>query len=415
MSFLSFGGGKKANGTGEKVEQTVQASIGDRIWVSKKKDEDYSRLWELYSVASLSADKRKVFVADNATKNIWEVPAEETLPYDPCHIVDYDDLTRMNYLHEASLLNRLQERYMENKIYTYFGDTLLSINPYFDVEGLYSKDRAEEAKKEPHVFSIAEKIFSLLQKKRQSQSIVINGDSESGKTETAKQLMRHLVYLCLNNSSKTAPEIESLVLKSTPVLEAFGNSVILRNGNSSRFGNFIQIIYSDKGDAITGVNTMYFLLEKPRIIQRSPRERSYHILYQCCAALTDMGFRPASAYNDLLPELDSNNYTAVLPDDLQMFKRTSEALEHIEVGQSTQNEIWRLLLAILTLGNIGFVTSQDDMHNNGKCQVADDCLLELETAAEKLNIANAQDLEIALTQKTIEAGNEKTSRLLWLT
>eukprot|EP00924_Labyrinthula_sp_SR-Ha-C_P007777 snap_masked-scaffold_28-processed-gene-3.32-mRNA-1 protein AED:0.41 eAED:0.43 QI:0/-1/0/1/-1/1/1/0/128 len=128
-----------------------------------------------------------------------------------------------------------------------------------------------------------------------------------------------------------------------------------------------------------------------------------------------MGFRPASAYNDLLPELDSNNYTGVLPDDLQMFKRTSEALEHIEVGQSTQNEIWRLLLAILTLGNIGFVTSQDDMHNNGKCQVADDCLLELETAAEKLNIANAQDLEIALTQKTIEAGNEKTSRLLWLT
>jgi len=156
------------------VARTVQAERGEKLWVSIKKDEDYSRLWEVYGVASLSADKRKVFVADEVTKKIWEVPAEETLNFDPCHDQDCDDLTRLNYLHEASLLNSLQKRYIKDNIYTYFGDTLLSINPYFNVEGLY--DGYFPADK-PHVFSVAKNAYEVLKKKKRSQSIVINGDS----------------------------------------------------------------------------------------------------------------------------------------------------------------------------------------------------------------------------------------------
>jgi myosin-5 len=103
-----------------------------------------------------------------------------------------------------------------------------------------------------------------------------SGESGAGKTETAKIAMQYLAALGGGSG------IEYEILKTNPILEAFGNAKTLRNDNSSRFGKLIEIHFSESGK-ISGAQIQTFLLEKSRVVQCAEGERSYHIFYQLCA------------------------------------------------------------------------------------------------------------------------------------
>ena len=95
-----------------------------------------------------------------------------------------------------------------------------------------------------------------------NQSILVSGESGAGKTETTKFVMRFLAYVSSDGSGGGAglapggggtrlrqtqePATEQKVLDSNPLLEAFGNAKTLRNDNSSRFGKFVQLQYTNK-------------------------------------------------------------------------------------------------------------------------------------------------------------------------
>ena len=74
----------------------------------------------------------------------------------------------------------------------------------------------------------------------ESQCVIISGESGAGKTVSAKFIMNYLSQV--SGSSEKAQEVKDVILKSNPLLEAFGNAKTVRNNNSSRFViNFLQL------------------------------------------------------------------------------------------------------------------------------------------------------------------------------
>jgi myosin heavy subunit len=70
---------------------------------------------------------------------------------------------------------------------------------------------------------------------------VISGESGAGKTENAKAAMRLLTSLSAQEEG-VSENLESMILKCNPILEAFGNAKTVRNDNSSRFGKYVRIL-----------------------------------------------------------------------------------------------------------------------------------------------------------------------------
>ena len=105
-----------------------------------------------------------------------------------------------------------------------------------------------------------------MQTARRDQTILVSGDSGSGKTESTKFMMQYLAAVA-HHTAVTA-NTEQQVLQCNPVLEAFGNAKTLRNDNSSRFGKYIDIHFDDK-HALIGAKIDTYLLEKSRVVSVS--------------------------------------------------------------------------------------------------------------------------------------------------
>ena len=73
--------------------------------------------------------------------------------------------------------------------------------------------------------------------------------------------------------TKDISGVEAALLKSNPLLEAFGNAKTLRNDNSSRFGKYMKLFFGADGK-ISGGTIKNYLLEKSRVVKHAPGERT---------------------------------------------------------------------------------------------------------------------------------------------
>ena len=79
-----------------------------------------------------------------------------------------DDLVLLTDISEDGIVANLQARHAKDRIYTFIGPVLLSVNPFKEINGLYSASmpKAYEGKyayeNAPHVFACLARVYSIL-------------------------------------------------------------------------------------------------------------------------------------------------------------------------------------------------------------------------------------------------------------
>jgi len=283
--------------------------------------------------------------------------------------VGVSDLTLLTKISNESINDNLEKRFKNGIIYTYIGNVLISVNPFRDL-GIYTQPVLESYKGKnrleapPHVFAIAESMYYNLKAYNENQSVIISGESGAGKTEAAKRIMQYIAAASSMQSTSIS-KIKDMVLATNPLLESFGCAKTLRNNNSSRHGKYLEIKFNSTFDPVSA-NITNYLLEKQRVVSQIKNERNFHIFYQFTKGASE-NYR--QIYGVQKPEqyvYTATCTTADTIDDLKDWQETLNAMNTIGLTQPEQDEIFRMMAAILWIGNVSFVENDE-----GNAQVKD--------------------------------------------
>ncbi|CAJ2499808.1 Uu.00g026610.m01.CDS01 [Anthostomella pinea] len=278
--------------------------------------------------------------------------------------IGVSDLTLLSKVSNEAINDNLKKRFEGREIYTYIGHVLVSVNPFRDL-GIYTDEVLESYKGKnrlempPHVFAIAESSYYNMKAYKENQCVIISGESGAGKTEAAKRIMQYIANVSGGESGEIQ-QIKDMVLATNPLLESFGNAKTLRNNNSSRFGKYLQIHFNNNGEPV-GADITNYLLEKTRVVGQITNERSFHIFYQFTKGASEnyrtmFGIQKPETYG-YLNRSKCFNVDGI--DDLAEFRDTLEAMKVIGLSQAEQDEVFRMLAAVLWAGNIHFVEGDD--------------------------------------------------------
>ncbi|GAA5834869.1 hypothetical protein JCM9279_007130 [Rhodotorula babjevae] len=289
-----------------------------------------------------------------------------------------EDLTNLSYLNEPSVLHTILHRYSLRSIYTYSGIVLVAVNPFTSLSGVYEHSVVQayasrrKGELEPHLFAIAEEAYRCMVgtagEPGGNQTIIVSGESGAGKTVSAKYIMRYFATVDdphkpgkKKSTSSGMSEVEEQILATNPIMEAFGNAKTTRNDNSSRFGKYIEILF-DGSQTIVGARIRTYLLERSRLVYQPETERNYHIFYQLLAGAPSserkaLGLDSASTFT-FLNQGGAPQIAGV--DDAEEFAVTQKALSTVGIPVERQWHIFKLLAALLHLGNMEIRSTRTD-------------------------------------------------------
>ena len=361
------------------------------------------------------------------------------------------ELFRVNDLHISTLLFCLKERYEKMQLqYSWLGETIVSVNPFtaMPYNGAKAQQQYLAALKQgtmggaggsaqtaaagaaavpinpetglptagplpPHVWHIAEKAFAgAVVRCDGNQSVVISGESGSGKTENTKAIIDFLgqlstLHSCNAVQKQLADTVSGLIKACNPILESFGNAKTVRNDNSSRFGKYTKLFFNKESGVIVGGGLVTYLLEKSRIVIQGAGERNYHVFYELLDACNNggsglspalveqlhlKGKRPAdfailvggTATNRINKDepMTRRGTNGRVVSDAREFQNIVDAMKQMNFPQATQDSIWRCVAAVMHLGELKFLTSE----TNGKAMLDEASRPSLATASKLLGL-----------------------------
>lgn len=439
-------------------------------------------------------DDKKIVVKSSSDGALHTLPSTALQEGNVVLSNDYEnsmppsDLITLTHLHEPAVVDSLLLRYQQDKIYTATGPVLLALNPFQTVRGMYGdavqRKYVEAAENhvtlEPHVYAIADTSFrsmmraledsldrigadnhdsdddssNKIKSEQINQSILVSGESGSGKTVTTKFVMKYLAALSQrsvqlqtkeeraylkaqhkekqqqqqrsnnwkrqnsmdsnaqnsNNFSVAGNSIEARVLQSNPILESFGNARTVRNDNSSRFGKFIEIQFTETGKLV-GAQIETYLLEKVRLVQQSAGERNYHIFYELLSGclnqreLSEYFLAPTAAPEDFKMTCSGTNTRRDGVSDRETCKELLVAMTTMCFSKEDIFHVFSVASAILHASNLTFTATDSESCSIDKTNV------HLRPVCELLGVS-LEDLNQALCHCSIQAGAQTVLRSL---
>lgn len=327
-----------------------------------------------------------------------------------------DDLTDLNNLNEPELLYHVQDRYNKSILLTHTGPVLISVNPMNyrtaskksnEIMSSYSSKLIREASYSG--FSTGADTTSDIVVENNpedlpSYSVIVSGESGSGKTECMKSLSASLL---LTGQGEESP-LSLLVAEAMVLLEAFGNAKTSYSNNSSRFGNFLDLFYDTKGIPVAAAVRTY-LFENVRVVDHIANERNFNVFYQLVSGSSpeirdscQLGGLTSKDFPYLLSNA-KNSKTASksvleLPDDTKNYGLLMESLQKLSFDKDSITHIFRCLAGILHLSRVTFEEHDTDFGVGSK--ISESSSPSLTAAADLLGL-DPSSLEQCLVVRTI--------------
>ncbi|XP_062508859.1 unconventional myosin-X-like isoform X2 [Corticium candelabrum] len=261
-----------------------------------------------------------------------------------------DDLAHLGPpLTEYSILKTLHERFDRGQTYTRLGPHLVSTNPYVE-DGADCSTLRTHSSYSPELEAVAREVLDGVIECGESQSMVLTGESGSGKTHAAQLLVRSIFQLCGGN--KNADTFKVLAA-SLSMMQSLGCAWTEGNSNASRVGQYVELII--EGNVVQPACYWYYV-DQGRVCQKSSKERNFHIFYQMLAGLTQeeraqyhlIGYSKKNLNYLKVDQPESEEDKSVKQDQFIHFKNCMAAL------RIPFADVMRILAAVMLLGNVEF-------------------------------------------------------------
>ncbi|XP_045629574.1 unconventional myosin-XVIIIa isoform X9 [Ursus americanus] len=358
-SWLRSGDGPRREPADVKTEEQIAAEEAwyetEKVWLVHK--EGFSLGSQLKS-EELSAPEGKVRVKLDHDGAILDVDEDDVEKANAPSCDRLEDLASLVYLNESSVLHTLRQRYGASLLHTYAGPSLLVLSPrgapavYSEkVMHMFKGCRREDMA--PHIYAVAQTAYRAMLMSRQDQSVILLGGSGSGKTTSCQHLVQYLATIAGTSGNKVFSVEKWQALYS--LLEAFGNSPTIMNGNATRFSQILSLDFDQAGQvASASIQTM--LLEKLRVARRPAGEATFNVFYYLLAC-GDGTLRTELHLNHLA----ENNVFGIVPlakpeekqKAAQQFSKLQTAMKVLGISPDEQKACWLILAAIYHLGAAG--------------------------------------------------------------
>ncbi|XP_053748972.1 unconventional myosin-XVIIIa isoform X12 [Panthera pardus] len=359
-----------------KTEEQIAAEESwyetEKVWLVHK---DGFSLGSQLKSEELSLPEGKVRVKLDHDGAILDVDEDDVEKANAPSCDRLEDLASLVYLNESSVLHTLRQRYGASLLHTYAGPSLLVLSPrgapavYSEkVMHMFKGCRREDMA--PHIYAVAQTAYRAMLMSRQDQSIILLGSSGSGKTTSCQHLVQYLATIAGTSGNKVFSAEKWQALYS--LLEAFGNSPTIMNGNATRFSQILSLDFDQAGQvASASIQTM--LLEKLRVARRPAGEATFNVFYYLLAC-GDGTLRTELHLNHLA----ENNVFGIVPlakpeekqKAAQQFSKLQTAMKVLGISPDEQKACWLILAAIYHLGAAGATKEAPEEQAAGRKQFA---------------------------------------------